>query len=321
MNLIAVPKMGKSWLVTDLAISVATGRPWLGLYPTVRGNVLIIDNELHGETSANRIPRVAEARRVPLPEIADSVCVENLRGQLRDLFALGPYFDSIEVGRFKVIILDAFYRFIPKDTDENDNGSVAQLYNYLDHYGQRLGCSFVLIHHASKGSQSHKAITDVGAGAGSQSRATDAHLILRAHEEDEVVVLDAAVRSWPPIEPMCLRWAFPVFDPAPDLDPTALRSDRRRRRGKEKEAAPPKPEWDVDTFVKTCLAEEGRLKDVILDMAVKHGISKARAKSLLRLAEAEKKVHRWVKGANRPVRYATAPQPLIETPKPGRTRP
>lgn len=48
-------------------------------------------------------------------------------------------------------------------------------------------------------------LTDVGAGAGSQSRATDAHVVLRPHEEDGVAVLDAAVRSWPPIEPMCMR--------------------------------------------------------------------------------------------------------------------
>jgi len=38
-------------------LSVATGRPWLGMFPTVKGDVLIIDNELHGETSAHRIPQ------------------------------------------------------------------------------------------------------------------------------------------------------------------------------------------------------------------------------------------------------------------------
>jgi hypothetical protein len=58
MNVISAPKMGKSWLVTDLALSVATGRDWLG-FRCERGDVLILDNELHGET--NRIPRVAAA--------------------------------------------------------------------------------------------------------------------------------------------------------------------------------------------------------------------------------------------------------------------
>ncbi len=75
----------------------------------------------------------------------------------------------------------------------------------------QLNCSFVLVHHASKGNQSVKSVTDVGAGAGSQSRATDTHLVLRHHQEPGCVVVDAAVRSWPPIEPQCLRWSFPVW--------------------------------------------------------------------------------------------------------------
>jgi len=322
MNVIAPPKTGKSWLVTDLAIAIATGRPWLELFQTVQGNVLIIDNELHGETSANRVPRVAEARNIDIEQIADSVFVENLRGHLKDLISLGPYFGAIEPGKFRIIILDAFYRFIPKDTDENDNGSVAQLYNHLDHYANKLGCSFVLIHHASKGSQSNKSVTDVGAGAGSQSRATDTHLILRAHEEDKAVVLDAAVRSWQPVSPVCLRWDFPVFNPAPDLDPTTLRPERPRRKAKELNNEPPAPklQWDTDMFVKTCVSDEGQVKDRLLDIAMNNGLSKARAKQLMGMAEGEKKVYRWVLGPNKPVKFATVPQPLIETPKPSRKR-
>jgi hypothetical protein len=49
---------------------------------------------------------------------------------------------------------------------------------------------------------------DVGGGAGAQSRATDTHLVLRPHEEDNVVVRNAAVRTWAPIVPMWLRLAY-----------------------------------------------------------------------------------------------------------------
>lgn len=52
MNIIAPPKYGKSWLVTDLAMAVATGRRWLDAFDTTQGNVLILDKELHSETSA-----------------------------------------------------------------------------------------------------------------------------------------------------------------------------------------------------------------------------------------------------------------------------
>jgi hypothetical protein len=320
MNIIASPKTGKSWLALDLAFAVATGRPWLDLFQTAKGNTLIIDNELHGETLADRIPKVAAARGINLAEIAETVVVDSLRGRLKDLLGLGSYFRSIEPGRFRIIVLDAFYRFMPPETNENDNATMAMLYNHLDRHARDLGCCFVLIHHATKGSQSAKSITDVGAGAGSQSRACDCHLVLRPHEQDGVVVLDAAVRSWKPVDPLCLRWTFPVWTPAPDLDPTALRPERpRRQKQSEKEApapaAPPVPKWDVASFIGAFVTVDGRQADTIIGMAKEKGLSQAAARRFLAQAIDSGKIHRWTYGANRPVRYSTRPQPLIESPK------
>lgn len=246
MNVIASSKTGKSWLVTDLALAVATGRPWLDTFPTERGNVLIIDNELHRETSAHRIPKVMEARGIRLDEVGQSVFVANVRGRLKDIIGLGTHFAVMQPGQYRLIILDAFYRFMPKDMDENDNGTMATVYNYLDSYAARIGCSFVLVHHSTKGNQSAKAITDVGAGA--QSRATDTHLILRPHEQPDVVVLEAAVRSWPPVMPRCLRWTFPVWTVDDTLDPADLRPERPRRKPKPQatEPEPVEPTWDDD---------------------------------------------------------------------------
>jgi hypothetical protein len=318
MNIIASPKTGKSWLALDLAFAVATGRKWLGQFQTAKGDVLILDNELHQETLADRIPKVASARSIALADIAETVVVDNLRGRLKDLLALGSYFRSIEPARFKIVVLDAFYRFLPAETDENDNATMAMLYNHLDRHARDLGCCFVLIHHASKGSQSSKAVTDVGAGAGSQSRACDCHLVLRPHEEEGVVVLDAAVRSWRPVEPLCLRWTFPVWTPAPELDPTALRPERPRRRRnadtiRTEQQMPEKPKWDVDSFVSTFITADGRQADTVIGIAVEKGLSQSCVKRLLSQAVDAGKVHRWTYAANKPVRYSTQPQPLIET--------
>src|SRR5690606_25080638 len=116
----------------------------------------------------------------------------------------------------------AFYRTLPRDTDENDNGAIASLYNLIDYYAGRLKCAFVLIHHTSKGNQAGKSVTDVGAGAGSQSRAADTHLVLRPHEDEGIVVLESAVRSWPPMAPQALRWDWPLFTPTDEVDTSAL---------------------------------------------------------------------------------------------------
>jgi hypothetical protein len=310
MNVIASSKTGKSWLVTDLALAVATGRPWLDAFPTERGNVLIIDNELHRETSAHRIPKVMESRGVRLEEVGESVFVANVRGRLKDIVSLGTYFAEMQPGQYRLIILDAFYRFMPKDMDENDNGTMSQVYNYLDSYAAKIGCSFVLVHHSTKGNQSGKAITDVGAGAGSQSRATDTHLILRPHEEQDVVVLDAAVRSWPPIQPRCLRWTFPVWTLADDLDPADLRPERPRRKPRpQPEAKPREPAWDAERFVAAFVRETPAQIMAIVQLATDAGLSEGRAKKLLKQAEAQGLIYRWRFGAAHPVQFATQPQP------------
>ncbi|MCC6910052.1 MAG: AAA family ATPase [Phycisphaerales bacterium] len=272
-----------SWLTLDLAIAVATGRPWLGRYATERGDVLIIDNELHRETSAHRIPKVAHARGIPMREFNRRIFVDNIRGRLRDIFTLAPYFAAIEPGRYKVIVLDAFYRFMPAGGDENDNGTMANIYNCIDAFADRLGCSFVLIHHSSKGNQTGKSVTDVGAGAGAQSRATDTHVVLRPHEEDHVVVLEAAVRSWPPVEPLCLRWEFPVWTADETLDSSQLLSQGGRSRSEPGK----KDEWTPESFVEAFVDDEPATRSAIIGRAVRDGLSKWAADNLLRMADAD----------------------------------
>lgn len=231
MNVIAAPKVGKSHLVHDLAMSVAAGRPWMG-FDVVQGPVLILDNELHDETLSSRLRCIAGAHGIDLDGVP--LDVETLRGRLMDLAALRTYFDQFEAHQYRVIVLDAWYRFQKAGASENDNSATAEAYNLLDSYAKRLGCAFVLIHHSSKGDQSGKAITDVGAGAGAQSRAADTHLVLRPHEEDGAIVLDAAVRSFPPLTPVALRREYPLFVRDVGLDPGKLKSNKRNETSEDR---------------------------------------------------------------------------------------
>jgi len=224
MNIIAAPKTGKSWLVTQLAICVASGTEWFG-HTCASGKVLLIDNELHEETSANRIPLVVEAMRKVnpgLPNVDDMIDVWNLRGKWKSIADLAAWLPKFREAEYRMIVIDAFYRALPKDTDENDNGSIAGIYNLIDTFAKKVGCSFVLIHHTSKGNQSQKSITDVGAGAGSQSRAADTHLVLREHKDDGYLVLEAVVRSFPRQEPIVLQKAFPLMLPDYERNPEDL---------------------------------------------------------------------------------------------------
>ena len=239
MNIIAAPKTGKSWLVTQLAICVASGTEWFG-HTCTAGKVLLIDNELHEETSANRIPLVVEAMRKVnpnLPNVDDMIDVWNLRGKWKSIADLAAWLPKFKEAGYRMIVIDAFYRALPKDTDENDNGSIASIYNLIDTFAKKVGCSFVLIHHTSKGNQSQKSITDVGAGAGSQSRAADTHLILREHKDDGYLVLEAVVRSFPRQEPIVLQKAFPLMLPDFERNPEDLAG--KSEVGAKKDDPPP----------------------------------------------------------------------------------
>ena len=197
--------------------------------------VLIVDNELHPAAIANRIPKVARELDIQENEYRDSLDVMSLRGRLTDLHGIRKMLHDIEAGTYSLVILDAWYRAIPAGVSENDNAPIALLYNVIDQIADRLDCDWVNIHHASKGLQGEKAITDVGAGAGSQARAADTHIVLRQHEEDDVIVLDAAVRSFAPVEPMALRWRFPWWYPADDVDTSKLKG--RLTKGEQRQSA------------------------------------------------------------------------------------
>src|SRR5690606_24368921 len=224
MNLIASPKTGKTWLAMQMAVAVAAGLPWLGC-PTQQADVLYIDNELHPAALAARLPEVAAAMCPDPSVVADRIHVQSLRSTPAGLHALRPYFNAIPAGRYGLVILDALYRALPADVSESDNAQVAALMADLCAHAARLDAGFVLIHHASKGQQVYRTVTDVGSGAGSLSRAVDSHAVLRHHDEEGVVVMEAVCRSFPPPDPLCLRWTHPLWVPDPTLDPSRLRSD------------------------------------------------------------------------------------------------
>jgi RecA-family ATPase len=212
MNLVAPPKVGKSWLSLSLLFSIAVGRPWLGRFFVRKGRVLLIDNELHPETIASRMRWVAESMGLTIEDYEGGLEILPLRGRLRDLASMGEYFESI-AGRFDLVVLDSGYRFTAPGDDENSNSATTARYNLLDQYADSCGAGIVYIHHASKGSQEGKATTDVGAGAGAQSRAVDTHLVLKADPTlgPGSLLVDAAIRSFAPIESFVIRREGPLW--------------------------------------------------------------------------------------------------------------
>jgi hypothetical protein len=307
MNVVAAPKVGKSWLVHALAVAVVSGQEWLGK-TTARGRVLLIDGELHRETLARRLQTTQTTLGVSDSDMA-ALQVWSVRGQRLTIDAIAAALQAVPTGEYRLIVVDALYRFLPLDGEENANETMTRVYNTLDGIAKRSGASVAVVHHATKGNQADKAVTDVGAGAGSQSRAADTHLILRPHEADDGVVVDAVVRSFPPMDSFAIRSTNPGWALAPDLDPTRLRKPARRGKPAEPETPAREPirAWTPEDFASEIVGRERSIRDDVIARGVTRGLGKGQAESLLKRALVAGKVHRHRDGPTAPHRFSIDP--------------
>jgi hypothetical protein len=225
-NIIAASKLGKSFLAGGLAWCVATGRNWLS-HPVTQSRVLIIDNELHGETLSHRANEIAFSMQIENFE-RTWLDVINLRGKGFTIDNVGIEL-NIPQGRYGLVIVDALYRWLPEGCSENDNAQMMRVYNRVDELANGWGAAVVIVHHSSKGDQSEKALTDVGAGAGSIARAADTHLAIRPHEQSGLFVLEAVTRSFKSPEPVSIQFDWPRWSAI--ACPAVLKT-RKATRGK-----------------------------------------------------------------------------------------
>lgn len=271
-NLIAPSKIGKSHLVMMLTYAIVTGGKFLGRQCT-KGKVLIIDNELNPPTTVARNKSLHKYNPDTLAGI-DDISVWSLRGNLQGVTEVCQR----DLSGYDVIILDAWYRF--QDGDENNNADVTRIYNQLDQMAGKTNAALIAIHHMSKGNQSDKAVIDAGAGAGAQSRAADTHIIIREHEGENCYVMEAAVRSFPPVEPVVIQKEYPIFVLRGDLDPTKLAGRKKT------------PENDRETAIEAILRliplqPEGITKD---DLIIESGFAMRTLEGILPILERTKRI-------------------------------
>lgn len=289
-NIISAAKVGKSWLSLGMALSVASGRDWLGR-PTREGQVAIVDNELRPSNLAFRLQTVCHAMAIP-EGVLDRVKVLSLRGQLRSIYELWDSLESIQGEDYSLLVLDAMYRAIPEGVSENDNAQMAGVFNIIDSYAMNLDLAITMIHHSSKGDQSGKSVTDVGSGAGSISRAADTHLILRPHEQDDCAVMEGACRSFPPIKPMTVGWCFPCWE-AKHIEPVVKVPKGRSARKQENNDA--QADEDVLDVMASEAAPDGEwLSTTAIRKRVDFGQQRVE-RAIVRLLKAEKIATKKVK--------------------------
>lgn len=193
------PKSCKTWLALDLAVSVASATPCLGLFPVERpGPVLAFLAEDSLERTRERVAGMACRRSLSLADLELHLIrepalrldrpsdVERLRRTVEDL-------------RPRVLLLDPFVRL--HRINENDAGEVSTVLGELRQMQRLYDLAVVLVHHARK--NGGRAGGEALRGSGDLFAWGDTYASLLRHKDGLRLTLEH--RDERPIEPLNLR--------------------------------------------------------------------------------------------------------------------
>ena len=177
MLLAGPSKAGKSFLLINLAISIAEGADWLGM-KCKQGKVCYINLELDRASCLHRFREIYEKRGLD-PRNLEKITIWNLRGKAASMDRLAP----ILIHRFKdkqyeAVIIDPIYKVITGD--ENNATEMSKFCSYFDRVATEMEVSVIYCHHHSKGaSGKYSNSADRSSGSGVFARDPDAILDLR----------------------------------------------------------------------------------------------------------------------------------------------
>ena len=166
-------KAGKSFLLMNLALSIASGRPWMG-FDVRKGRVLYVNFEISDASAIHRVIDIQRALRLP-GDCAENLELWNLRGRACSLEQFVPkLLRRVKGERLDAIIIDPIYKVIMGD--ENNASDMGKFCNQFDRICEATGCSCIYAHHHSKGAQGGKKAMDRASGSGVFARDPDAQL-------------------------------------------------------------------------------------------------------------------------------------------------
>jgi len=193
------PKVGKSILVANLALALASGSSRAGFHVPRAQRVLICQFELPTSQFAQRLAPM----RQPIGSAADS----NLFILLSAPRGLDHFLRAIRTAKADVVVLDPLYS--THDQDENDTRAMAALCQTLLRLRDASGAALIVIHHVRKSVGRHE-IGSAFRGSSALHAVGDSYLLL--------------VRPSPQVPTVELRFQFRY---APASQPRLLALDAR----------------------------------------------------------------------------------------------
>jgi len=206
-------KAGKTWVLLDLATSIATGTRFLK-WSTTPGKVLFVNFEIHPAFMKARLQKLKEGKQLPN---LDNFSVWNLRARGADFETLiDEITDRVRDERYALVVLDPIYKLLI-GRNENTGVGVGVLCHQIERLVERTGAAVVYAHHFTKGNAAKKKAIDRMSGSGVFARDADTIITLTEHQEEGCYVVEITLRNFPPQPPFVIEWHYPVMVERPDL--------------------------------------------------------------------------------------------------------
>lgn len=172
MILTGASKAGKSFLLVELAMAMATGSKWLG-FECKKSKVLYINFEIPKDSFTDRLRHVAVVRGTRMEDYRGMFDCLSLRGMAKPFKELLPSIKhKVRKGGYEVVIIDPIYKTLLGD--ENDARVVAEFCNALDNLASETGVTVIFCHHHSKGASEGMTAQNRSSGSGVFARDPDA---------------------------------------------------------------------------------------------------------------------------------------------------
>jgi hypothetical protein len=218
--LASASKVGKTWILLDLATAVGTGAPFLR-FKTKRKRVLFINLEIRREFLAERLKVIQERKN--LTDLMD-LAIWNLRGQTADFGCLvEEIIKVVKKEGYSLVVLDPIYKAMVGKS-ENTASSVGLLCNQLERIVEETGATVIFAHHFAKGNAANKNVIDRMSGSGVFARDADTIITLTEHQEKNCYIMEFTLRNLPPQPSFVIEWKYPVMVERPDLSPADFKA-------------------------------------------------------------------------------------------------
>jgi hypothetical protein len=179
----AEPKAGKTWNAADLAVSVASGTPWLGAYPIdTPGPVILFAGEGGEGNVVRRLRAVAKARGLVAEDLDIYVCTRV--PHLYDPGHLVILERRVEHIHPALVILDPFY-LAARGANGADLYAMGKLLERPQHICQAGGAALLVVTHFNRSTDRKGAARFTGAGPAEWGRVLIAGTVV-SKQKDKV---------------------------------------------------------------------------------------------------------------------------------------